>query len=78
MIWEIQMLRTYLEGRCFTIRTDHDALRWILNMADATGKLARFCQRLQELEFDVVHREGIKHQAADALSRLGTKGEDQS
>ena len=47
-------------------------------MADATGKLARWQLRLSELEFDVVHRAVIKHQAADALSRLETSGADDS
>lgn len=65
-----------MEGARFTIRTDHDALRWILNMADATGKLARWRLRLSKYEFDVVHRAGIKHQSADALSRLTTSGND--
>lgn len=50
-----------------TIRTDQDALRWILNMAYATGKLARWKLRLYLFEFDVVHLDGIKHQAEDAL-----------
>lgn len=78
MIWAVLMLRPYVEGRRFTIRTDHESLRWNLNMADATGKLSRWRLRLQELEFDVVHREVIKHQTADALSRLGTQGEYQA
>lgn len=38
VIWAVLILRPYLEGTRFTIRTDHDALRWILNMSDATGK----------------------------------------
>lgn len=38
-------------------------------MADATGKLAQECLRLSEFEFFIVHRAGIKHEAADALSR---------
>lgn len=42
VVWAVLMLRYYLEGARFTIRTNHDALRWILNMADATGKLARW------------------------------------
>lgn len=35
------MLRPHIEGRSFKIRTDHNDLRWILNMADATGKLSK-------------------------------------
>ena len=78
IVWSILMLRPYIEGTRFTVRTDHDSLRWLLNLADASGRLARWRLRLAEYEYDVVHRPGIKHQAPDALSRLPTKGTDQS
>jgi RNase H-like domain found in reverse transcriptase len=38
--WAILTLRPYLEGRRFIIRTDHHSLRWVLNLADAQGRLA--------------------------------------
>lgn len=47
-----------------------------MNLLDATSKLAQLHPRLSEKEIDVVHRAGIKHQAADALSYLATTGED--
>ncbi len=47
-------------------------------MSEAKGKLARWRLRLQEMDFEVVHRPGIVHRAADALSRLLTEGEDES
>lgn len=62
----------------FPIRTDHDALRWLLNMTDVTGTLAQWRLRLSELELDVVHRAVIKRQAADSLSRLETTDPDTS
>lgn len=43
-------------------------------MSDTAGKLARWCIQLSELEFNVVHCAGIKHEATDAPSRLQTKG----
>lgn len=55
----------YLEGKIFTVRT-HTTLRWILNMGDEYGKLARWMLRLQDFEFDRVHKTVIKHQAAEA------------
>lgn len=54
------------------ILTDHSSLLWILNMADATGKLERWRLRLSEMQFDVYHGYGIKNQAVDSLSRLQT------
>lgn len=36
----VLLLCSYLEGHKLTIRTEHDALNWIVNPADTTGKLA--------------------------------------
>jgi len=74
VVWAVLLLRPYLDGVRFTVRTDHSALRWILNLNDTTARLTRWRLRLMEFEFEVVHRKGIKHQAADALSRLETSG----
>lgn len=35
--WYLLMLRPYLKGTGFKIRSDHDSLRWILNVSDTTG-----------------------------------------
>lgn len=43
-------------------------------MTDGAGKLARWPVRLPELDFKIVHRARVKHEAADALSRLLTTG----
>lgn len=45
-------------------------------MTDNSGKLACWRLRLVEFELDAVHRAGVKHQAADAVSRLPTTGID--
>lgn len=56
--------------------TDHDALRWTWNLADASEKLVLWRLQLSEFEFDVAPRVGINHQAPDALSCLPTDGHD--
>lgn len=68
------LFRPYLEGTRLTVFNDYSALRWILNVADATGKLVRWALQLPKFQFDVVHRFGVKHQAGDALLRLETDG----
>ena len=78
IVWGILILRPYLEGTNFTVRTDHDSLRWLLNITDVSGRLARWRLRLAEFDYSVVNRPGVKHQAPDALSRLLTSGDDQS
>lgn len=66
--------RPYLESTRFTVRSDLDTLKWILNLSDSSKKLARWNVRLSELDFDVVNKAGVKHQAADALIRLHIEG----
>lgn len=62
--------RHYLTGRKFLLHTDHGSLSWLRNFKDPEGQLARWLERLQELDFDVIHRRGKAHTNADALSRL--------
>jgi len=40
------LLRPYLDGQEFLIRTDHSSLRWLLNMDSAQGRVARWRFRL--------------------------------
>ena len=66
----IQHYRPYLVCRRFTLRTDHGSLTWLRNFKEPEGQLARWLERLQELDFEVVHRRGTAHRNADSLSRL--------
>jgi hypothetical protein len=59
-----------MEGKSFTVRTDHHALRWVMNLSDAQGRLARWRLRLAEFDFKVEYNPGSAHHTADALSRL--------
>ena len=47
IVWAVLLLRPYLEGTRFLLRTDHDSLKWIMGMSEATGKLARWRLHLQ-------------------------------
>jgi transposase InsO family protein len=70
IVWAILTLRPYLEGQRFLVRTDHHSLRWVLNLADAQGRLARWRLRLLEFDFEVEYAPGKEHHAADTMSRL--------
>jgi transposase InsO family protein len=70
IVWAILQLRPYLEGKRFIVRTDHNSLRWVLNLSDAQGRLARWRLRLLEFDFEVQYSPGKEHHAADTMSRL--------
>ena len=55
------------------MRTDHGSLTWLRNFQNPEGQLARWLEKLQELDFEIVHRQGRKHSNADALSRFPCK-----
>ena len=59
------------------LRTDHNALRWLMTISDSTGRLTRWRIPLSEFDFTVKYRPGLVHQVPDALSRgLTPEGND--
>ena len=65
----LEAFRPDLEGYKFQLITDHSSLKWLLNLRNPKGRLARWAVELQAYDFDVVHRSGTRMQAPDALSR---------
>ena len=78
VVWACFLLRPYLEGLEFLIRTDHSSLRWLLNMGIASGRVARWSLRLSEFRKKVCTRPGGEHHCADAMSRLRKLAQDRS
>lgn len=68
VVYIATLLHPYFEGTRFIVRMDHEALRRILTMADATGKLIRWRSGPSECKFDFWHRTEMKHQSADELT----------
>ena len=69
VIFGLKKFRQYMIGRKFTIRTDHSALRWLRQTPEPIAQAGRWLAIMEEFNFVVQHRAGIKHQNADALSR---------
>ena len=59
----------YLEGYHFKVVTDHASLLWLDNLKEPCGRLSRWAVRLQQYDFEIIHRKGKEHEAPDALSR---------
>ncbi len=68
-VWAVAHFRCYLFGNPFTLITDHQPLKWLMENDKLTGKLARWALILQEYEFTVVHWADRLNQDADGLSR---------
>jgi predicted aspartyl protease len=70
VVWAIGRFRGYLEGAKFTVLTDHQALKWLMNLRAPTGRLARWAILLQQFDMTIAYRPGKENQLADGLSRL--------
>jgi len=69
VVFYSKSFRQYLLGRQFLINTDHSALQWLRTTPELMGQQACWCEILEEFDFQIVHRPGVKHGNADALSR---------
>jgi hypothetical protein len=69
LIWGIMHFRQYLYRSQFVVRTDHKPLEWLATVSDAHGRRGRWIDLLQDFNFRIVHRPGVRHTNVDALSR---------
>lgn len=69
VVWAINKFRPYVEGTKFTVITDHFSLQWLHKLKEPSGRLARWSVKLQQFDFEIVHRKGSDHVVPDALSR---------
>ncbi|CAC5400728.1 unnamed protein product [Mytilus coruscus] len=64
----VEAYRPYLANSHFTVVTDHSALTW-LKSAKLSSALERWALKLQDLNYDIIHRPGKINVVADCLSR---------
>ena len=65
----LKHFRHYLYGQDVLVRTDHGALRWLLNFRNPEGQIARWLEVISQYRLTLQHRPGRVHSNADSLSR---------
>ena len=70
VVYALKQFRAYVYGTKFDVVTDHASLRWLHNLKEPEGRLARWALKLQAYDYRILHCPGNKHQNADGLSRL--------
>ena len=70
LVMACRLFKSYLYGRRFTMRTDHQALLGLQRKAkEFTGKMARWWTELSLYDYSLQYRPGVSHGNADGLSR---------
>nr|XP_023025486.1 uncharacterized protein LOC111513503 [Leptinotarsa decemlineata] len=69
VLFAIEKFRPYIEGTKFAVVTDPYSLKWLNQIKDPVGRIARWAVRLQQYDFEIIHRKGKEHVVPDALSR---------
>ena len=78
MIFSVQKFRHCLLGNKFVFHVDHDALKYMINKSQLSGRIARWVLLLQEFNFTIEVRPGKSHANIDHLSRLNDESRSES
>lgn len=73
VIFALKKSRPYLLGTRTTVVTDHQALIYLLNKPNATGRIARWIILLQEFDLEILYHAVAKHDNVEFLSRMERK-----
>ena len=65
----LEQFQYCLDGQRFTLETDHNNLRWVMNIKNPQGRLARWITRLTAFDVEFVYRKGGCDEVADCVSR---------
>ncbi|GFX55381.1 transposon Tf2-9 polyprotein [Trichonephila clavipes] len=75
-IWALKKFRGYIEGTEITVSSDHQSLKWLLNLKSPTGRLARWALEIQSFNLKVQYISGKANVVADMLSCPVTQEEE--
>ncbi|GFY30399.1 transposon Tf2-6 polyprotein [Trichonephila clavipes] len=69
IIDSLDKFHCYLHGSHFTVLTDHNALVWLKNFKNPTGRLFRWSLKVSMYDFDIKYKKGSTNVEADMLTR---------
>ncbi len=69
VIWALEYFRPYIEGLHITHFSDHSSLKWLMLQLNPTGRLARWSLRLQDFDFEIIHKPGVSNSVPSTVSR---------
>jgi len=72
LLFGVENNTDYMFGRKFTIVTDNKPLTWVFSVKDPSSRLLRWRLKLEEYDYHIVYKPGIRNTNADALSRINT------
>jgi len=75
VVYGLKQFGQYLLGR-HTDRTDHAALSWLRRTPESMPQLARWLTLIEQYDYEVAHRSGIRHGNADGLSQKPDRRRD--
>ena len=73
VILSLRTFHSYIYGQHTLLRTDNAAVSWLRQLKRPSGQIARWLQEVEIYDLTVIHRPGLRHSNADALSRRPCK-----
>ncbi|GFV71435.1 retrovirus-related Pol polyprotein from transposon 17.6 [Trichonephila clavipes] len=58
VVWALKKFRGYIEGTEITVASDHQPLKWLLNLKSPTGRLAKWALEIQSFNLKVQYIPG--------------------
>ena len=70
VVYFVKHYRQYLLGKRFTVRSDHQPLKWLFKLKEPASQVARWLELLQSYDFVIDYRAGKQHGNADGMSQV--------
>ena len=70
IVWSVQQWRPYLLGTRFTIYTEQQSLKFLLEQRLVSEEHKKWLSKLLGYVFDIQYQPSLENQAADASSRV--------